>query len=49
MEEEHVWFPSMTSKDHVARFVESTSSAELAGDVVSHARVHVGLTISSCI
>lgn len=35
----------MTSNDHVARSGESSLCAELVGDVESHVRLDIGLTI----
>lgn len=46
-EEGHAWFFSSTFGDHVVGPEKSISSTELAGDVESHAGVHVGLTIFS--
>lgn len=39
----------MTFDDHAFGYEESVSSAELASYVANHARVHIGLTISSYI
>lgn len=38
-----------TSEDHVVGPEESTFCVELVGDMMSHAGIHVGLTIFRCI
>lgn len=40
------WLSSITFDGHVARFEESASGTELTNDMVSHARIYIGLTIS---
>lgn len=36
---------SMIPKDHVARYEKLSLYAELVGNMVSHARLHIGLTV----
>lgn len=49
MEEGCARLRSMTSNDHASTSEEFASNTELAGDVVSHAGVHIGLNISNYI